>query len=471
MAYVLLKNCRLIDETGEISSGEDLLIQDGVIAGRGKSLAPLEGETGEILDCGRLFVSPGLTILHAHSPMHILRGIAEDVNVDDWFNKEIWPYESKILEEDIYWGAKLCCAEMLDHGVTAFADHYFHGEQIAKAAKESGIRADIAGTVFAFDGNPEPEMRPVEALMEQYRDDPLVKIRFGPHSPYICSPEVLRTLVEAAREKGGGIHLHVSETERQVAESREKHGKTPFQVVAEAGGFTVPCIVAHGLWIEDGDLPLLGEDTYIALCPKTYMKLGAGRGPIWESWRKVNLCIGTDGAASSNSVDPLEQARLFALLGKLTDQAEDYPLQEVWQVMMRGHRALNFGSGSLTPGAAADLCFWDLDTPQTAPLRPSGGDPLQCGQPEHPPRDGGRGVLQAGRDPGLRYRPHPGKRRPVRQGDYHSGQRRQQAALLSCLLFLLAKEEKEAKRRTAKVFARRMGSKSQCFTPVGCFSS
>ncbi len=368
MAYVLLKNCRLIDETGEFSSGEDLLIQDGVIAGRGKSLAPPEGETGEILDCGRLFVSPGLTILHAHSPMHILRGIAEDVNVDDWFNKEIWPYESKILEEDIYWGAKLCCAEMLDHGVTAFADHYFHGEQIAKAAKESGIRADIAGTVFAFDGNPEPEMRPVEALMEQYRDDPLVKIRFGPHSPYICSPKVLRTLVEAAREKGSGIHLHVSETERQVAESREKHGKTPFQVVAEAGGFTVPCIVAHGLWIEDGDLPLLGEDTYIALCPKTYMKLGAGRGPVWESWRKVNLCIGTDGAASSNSVDPLEQARLFALLGKLTDQAEDYPLQEVWQVMMRGHRALNFGSGSLTPGAAADLCFWDLDTPQTAPL-------------------------------------------------------------------------------------------------------
>ena len=483
MAYVLLKNCRLIDETGEISSGEDLLIQDGVIAGRGKSLAPLEGETGEILDCGRLFVSPGLTILHAHSPMHILRGIAEDVNVDDWFNKEIWPYESKILEEDIYWGAKLCCAEMLDHGVTAFADHYFHGEQIAKAAKESGIRADIAGTVFAFDGNPEPEMRPVEALMEQYRDDPLVKIRFGPHSPYICSPEVLRTLVEAAREKGGGIHLHVSETERQVAESREKHGKTPFQVVAEAGGFTVPCIVAHGLWIEDGDLPLLGEDTYIALCPKTYMKLGAGRGPIWESWRKVNLCIGTDGAASSNSVDPLEQARLFALLGKLTDQAED--LVKSYNAMKNSSDPPGGLAGDDAGTSGAELRLrqphpWGSRgplllgpgyPPDRPTLRPSGGDPLQCGQPEHPPRDGGRGVLQAGRDPGLRYRPHPGKRRPVRQGDYHSGQRCQQAALLSCLLFLLAKEEKEAKRRTAKVFERRMGSKSQCFTPVGCFSS
>ena len=202
MSAVLLKNCNLIDETGVITAGEDLLIREGVIAARGTGLSLAEGEAGEALDCSGLFVSPGFTILHAHSPMHILRGVAEDVNVNDWFNREIWPYESKIQEEDIYWGAKLCCAEMLDHGVTAFADHYFHGEQIARAAKESGIRADIAGTVFAFDGNPEPEMKAVEALMDQYRGDPMVKLRFGPHSPYICSPEVLRTLVEAARDLG-----------------------------------------------------------------------------------------------------------------------------------------------------------------------------------------------------------------------------------------------------------------------------
>lgn len=368
MSATLLKNCNLIDETGAITSGEDLLIRDGMIAARGTGLSLPEGESGEVLDCAGLFVSPGFTILHAHSPMHILRGVAEDVNVNDWFNREIWPYESKIQEEDIYWGARLCCAEMLDHGVTAFADHYFHGEQIARAAKESGIRADIAGTVFAFDGNPEPEMKPVEALMEEFREDPMVNIRFGPHSPYICSPEVLKTLIEAAREKGGGVHLHVSETAAQVEESLKKYGKTPFGVAAEAGCFTVPCIVAHGVWMEEEDLALVGEDTYFAVCPKTYMKLGSGQGHLWDHWRKVNLCIGTDGAASSNSVDPLEQARLFALLGKLEDRAEDYPLREVWQVMMRGHRALGFNSGRLEAGAAADLLFWDLNTVQTAPL-------------------------------------------------------------------------------------------------------
>lgn len=363
---LLLKACNLIDETGRITSGEDLLIREGRIAARGAGLAPPPDTPA--LDCSALFVSPSFAVLHAHSPMHILRGLAEDVNIDDWFNREIWPYESKILPEDIYWGARLCCAELADHGVTAFADHYFHGEEIARAAGETGIRADIAGTVFAFDGNPEPELAPILALMERYRGDPMVHIRIGPHSPYICSPAVLRTLVEAAREAGGGIHLHISETRAQVEESRRKYGKTPFAVAAGAGCFTVPCIAAHGLWIEEADLGYLGEDTYLPVSPKTYLKLGMGRGHIWEMREKVNLCIGTDGAASSNTVDPLEQARLFALLGKWEDRAEDYTLAETWRLLMRGHRALPFGTGSLAPGAAADLCFWDLDTVQTAPL-------------------------------------------------------------------------------------------------------
>lgn len=367
MGAILLKNCNIIDEMGAISAGKDILIENGAIAAVGRGLSP-EGPIEETVDCSALFVTPGFAVLHAHSPMHILRGLAEDVTASDWFNKEIWPYESKIQPEDIYWGSRLCCAEMLDHGVTVFADHYFHGEQIARAAKETGIRADIAGTVFAPDGDVEPEAAPVRELMDQYRDDPMVHVRFGPHSPYICSPQVLEKLVAMAREAGGGIHLHVSETEEQVAESYRKHGASPFAVAAKAGCFTVPCIVAHGLWMEEKDLELLAPDTYIAVCPKTYMKLGSGMGRIWEYWKRVNLCVGTDGAASSNSVDALEQARLFALLGKLYDKAEDYRLGDVWRVLMRGHEALGFGSGRIAPGAAADLNIWDLNTPDTAPL-------------------------------------------------------------------------------------------------------
>lgn len=365
MPSTLLKNCNLIDETGAVAAGEDLLIREGVIAQRGKGLS---SDGAEVLDCSRMFVSPGFTVLHAHSPMHILRGLAEDVNIDDWFNREIWPYESKIQEEDIYWGARLCCAELLDNGVTAFADHYFHGEQIARAAKETGIRADIAGTVFAFDGNIGPELSPVLALMEQYRDDPMISVRIGPHSPYICSPDVLRALVEEAKKAGCGIHLHISETRAQVEESRRKYGKTPFAVAAGAGCFSLPCIAAHGLWIEEEDLPLLGPDTFLPVSPKTYLKLGMGKGNLWELWGRLNLCVGTDGAASSNTVSPLEQARLFALLGKWEDRAEEFRLADIWRLLMRGHEALGFGSGRLEAGRAADLLFWDLDTPWTAPL-------------------------------------------------------------------------------------------------------
>ena len=364
---LLLQSCNLIDHTGLVTAGQDLLIREGRIAARGAGLTPPDPDTA-VLDCSTLFLSPSFAVLHAHSPMHILRGLAEDVSIDDWFNREIWPYESKILPEDIYWGARLCCAELADHGVTAFADHYFHGEEIARAAGETGIRADIAGTVFAFDGDIRPELDPVLALMDRYRDDPMVSIRIGPHSPYICSPAVLRSLVEAARSAGCGIHLHMAETRAQVEQSLQAHGKTPFAVAAEAGCFSVPCIAAHSLWIREEDLAYLSEDTYIPVSPKTYLKLGMGRGEIWERWQRVNLCIGTDGAASSNTVDPLEQARLFALLGKWEDRAEDYTLREVWQLLMRGHEALPFGTGRLEPGAAADLIFWDLDTVQTAPL-------------------------------------------------------------------------------------------------------
>lgn len=147
---LLLTHATLLDEEARLTRERDLLLENGTISAVGEALSDPEAET---VDCAGMVISPGLPVLHAHSPMHILRGLAEDVNIDDWFNEEIFPYESKITPEDIYWGSRLCCAEMAENGVTAFADHYFHGEEVARAAKDTGIRVDLAATAFGFGGD------------------------------------------------------------------------------------------------------------------------------------------------------------------------------------------------------------------------------------------------------------------------------------------------------------------------------
>ncbi|MEG2073965.1 MAG: amidohydrolase family protein [Angelakisella sp.] len=365
MDKLLLKGGTLIDEKGMLSAEKDILITQGKIAEIAHNIIC---DDAEQLDCTGKYITSGFAVLHAHSPMHILRGLAEDVHIDDWFNTEIFPYESRLVENDIYLGARLCVAEMLDCGVTAFADHYFGAEQVARAITESGIKGDIAVTAFGFGGDASGEIAETRRLLEKYSGNPRVHIRFGPHSPYLCTPHVMKQLVEAARECGVGIHLHISETQRQVEDSYRDYGKSPFGVAADSGCFTLPCIAAHGLWTQESDLKLMAQDTFVAVCPKTYLKLGMGQGELWKLWERVNLCIGTDGAASSNSVDPLEQLRLFGLLGKWEDRAREFTLAELWGILMNGHNALGFNSGKLQAGYAADLNIWDLDTPATAPV-------------------------------------------------------------------------------------------------------
>ena len=340
-----------------------MLVNNGMIAEINDNI---ETEDAEIIDCKDKYISPGLTNLHTHSPMHILRGLAEDVNIQDWFNSQIWPYESKLNEEDIYWGTMLACAEMIDNGVTAFADHYFSPNTILKAVSQSGMRIDLAVTAFGLDVN--KDISDTLLLISQYQDNPMIKIRFGPHSPYLVSPDSLKMIVQAAKSASVGIHIHASETQLQEEQSVEKYGKRHFELIYESGGFDIPCIIAHGLWADGHDFSFINKDTFVAACPKTYLKLGAGNGLLWQDWKNKNLCIGTDGAASSNSVRPLEQARYFALCGKWEQHAEDYAIKDMWKVLMNGHNALSFNSGKIVKGAAADIVVWDLNTPSTAPV-------------------------------------------------------------------------------------------------------
>ena len=368
---------RIIDAGGNISAPSDLLISDGVI----RAMTPAQGLPGKrpkneepnpgdrVIDCSGKFISPGLVNLHTHSPMNIFRGIAEDVSPDDWFNREIWPYESRMEGDDVETGARLAIAEMLDYGVTAFADHYFMAERICRAVLETGIRADIAPTLFGMAGGFEAQLAESEATIEQWSGrDGRLSLRLGPHSHYTCNPDQLGLCARSSEKLGVGLHLHVEDGKEQITASLEQYGRTPMQVVADAGLTDRPLIIGHAYWILPEERELLKENNWIAVCMMSYMKLGLPPGPILENPGNLPLCIGSDGAASSNCLNPLEQARLLALAGKSRQgNAEAFGLKDLWKMLMRGHEALNFGTGRIEAGAPADLVVWNLDLPHTAP--------------------------------------------------------------------------------------------------------
>ncbi len=361
----ILKNVNIIHHTGEIENKKDILIKNGVIK---EISSNIENANAENIDFSNRYIAPSFVNMHAHSPMNIFKGIAEDVHINDWFNKELWPYESKMQDNDIYNGSLLACCEMLNNGITAFADHYFKGELIAKAALETGIKADIAYTIFGFSGNANEEIKLATEFFHQFKDNKNISPRLGPHSPYLCSKEVLKDIINNAKELNCGIHIHVSETKEQVKESIEKYNQTPFEVIAEVDGFSIPCIVGHGLHMKESDIKYLNENTCVSLSPKTYTKLGMEKGGVFDLKDNLNIVSGTDGAASSNSLDVLEQMRLFALLGKWEDKAEDFKLKEIWSYLMNGHNYLDFNSGKIEVGYSADLNIFDLNDVSCMPL-------------------------------------------------------------------------------------------------------
>ena len=366
---ILLKDASLITEEAECIRHKDILIQDGKI--QKISDAGTEAlHAEEVIDCSRYYVSPGLPNLHEHTAMNIFKGIAEDVTSDAWFNEMIWPYESKMTDADVYAGTLLGIAEMIGNGVTVFADHYFGEEQVLKAVKETGVRADLAPTVFGSVPEFPERLAMVSEFISAHREDSdRIAFHMGPHADYTCPEPTLGKIVDEAKKLELPIHLHVAEEEGQIIRAKKETGFTPFGILHRAGGFDQKVLVAHGLWIEEEDLQYLKEDTWFAFCPKTYMKLASGKGGFFQHCKQLNYSFGTDGAASSNTLNPMEQARLLGLLGKFEGMdATAFDAKTLWRHMMAGHRAFPFGTGYMKEGAPADLVIWDLFDMDTFPF-------------------------------------------------------------------------------------------------------
>ena len=266
---VLLKDASLLDENGQCTLHQDVYIKNGrieKIAETGKEKFP---EAEKVISCPGFYVTPGIPNLHTHTAMNIFKGIAEDVTADAWFNEMIWPYESKMTDEDVYTGTLLGIAEMLNNGVTVFADHYFGEEHVLRAVKETGIRGDLAPTLFgATEEFPERLSEVSEFIRNHREDSDKISFHMGPHAVYTCPDPTLGQIVDEAKKLNVPLHMHISEEGPQVEKTREKTGLTPFGVMARAGGFELPVLVGHGLWIEEEDLKLINDDTCLRSVPK-----------------------------------------------------------------------------------------------------------------------------------------------------------------------------------------------------------
>jgi len=334
------------------------------------------GEWSDIIGGPEVAALPGLVNAHTHVAMTLMRGYADDMELMPWLEKKIWPTEFRLKSEDIYWGSLLGMVEMLRAGVTTFNDMYWWFDATARAAQETGIRANLSAVLLGFMDRAEKDLAAAGEFARQWRDaaEGRITVMLGPHAPYTCPDSIMRCVIETARDLGLGVHIHLSETAAEVKESVQKLGASPILHMEDIGLFEIhPVLAAHCVHVSDDDIAILARRRVgVSHNPGSNMKLASGIAPVPKMMKAgVILGLGTDGAASNNNLDVLEEARLAALLHKLAcDDPTCVTAYQALELATRGGaRALGLDDriGMLAPGMKADIILVGLDRPHLTP--------------------------------------------------------------------------------------------------------
>ena len=360
----LIRDCDVLtfnDDVPEIVLNQDIGIEKSFIKEIANTGSIHVNQETEIVEVKGLLAIPGLINTHAHVPMVLMRNLAEDVTIESWFNDYIWPMESNLTEEDVYWGAQLGIAEMIENGITSVADHYFFMNEVAKAVQETGIRANLAWAVFGHEG--EKKLDETIEFINRWQGgaDGRITTWLGPHSPYTCSPEFLKMTAQKAVKNNLGIHIHVSETQAQVDLALKEFGKTPVQVCKDSGVMEVPTIFAHCRAPQGADFDVMSAaGTGVPQAPKTYLKHGGTIAPVDKYFEKgIPIGLATDGAVSNNTMDIIEQMGLLGMLAKLlTDDPTFLPVEQLLDIAFRSSAKvihLEDQIGELKAGMKADI--------------------------------------------------------------------------------------------------------------------
>ena len=368
---LLIRDVRRDDRIVDVVVGDDGLIAAiGEKAGRGHEY------DHEIDGRGRVLL-PGLVNTHTHAAMTLLRGYADDMLLQPWLAERIWPLEAHLTADDVYWGTRLACLEMIASGTVGFNDMYFFMESAARAVDEAGLRAQLAyGFIDLFDSaKREHECRATEELADTVARmaNPRLSAAVGPHAVYTVSAEGLRWCAEFAAEQKIGVHVHLAETETEVADAVRTTGRRPAALLDEAGLLCQRTVAAHGCWLDDAECRLMAErGATVSHNPASNMKLATGRAMPYPALKQAGtrVALGTDGAASNNSLDLFGEMKTAALLQKFAwGDPTVLPAPEALSLAANNaHAALGWAGGRLEVGAPADLVLVDTRAPCNTPL-------------------------------------------------------------------------------------------------------
>ena len=357
---MLIKDVSII-KAGRLEPGRDILIEGGKIAAVGSDLKD-ESDDEPIDGRGKLAI-PGLINGHTHLAMTLLRGYADDMELMPWLQEKIWPLEAKITEEDVFWGVKLGCLELIRFGITCYNDMYYFPDTTAQATKEMGLRAFLSGVVFDM----KPELLgQVEPFIRHWKGDELIVPTVGPHAAYTCSEETLLKVKEIADRHDAMIHIHLSETREEVDGFLLSKGKSPVEYLDGLGLVNERLAAVHCVWLSPEDCYLLSErGANVISCTESNLKLTSGIAPLNTMMDAgINVCLGTDGASSNNNLSLFEEMKTTAIAQKNAYHTPaDFSAEQIWHMATENAaRAFRLSLG-LRAGALADLALIDLKKP------------------------------------------------------------------------------------------------------------
>jgi 5-methylthioadenosine/S-adenosylhomocysteine deaminase len=349
-----------------------LRVEGDRIVALGADVEPQAGD--DVLDAAGMALVPGLVNGHTHAAMTLMRGYGGDLPLMTWLQDRIFPIEAKLTADDVYWGTRLACVEMIRSGTVRFWDMYWQPEAVARAVQDAGVRASVAlPLVDGLDAGKSDALRAdAERSLDALADaGPRVTPTLGPHSIYLVSEKSLHWIADLSSERDLRVHIHLSETEGEVRDCVAARGVRPAPYLDRIGVLTPRTILAHGVWLDDDELALIGErGGTIVTNPVSNLKLAVGGVFPYAKARAhgIPVGLGTDGASSNNSLDLFQDMKHLALVQKHVERdPAAMPATEAWAVAT-GQRAPVLGQpGRLAAGEPADFLLVRSDAPELTP--------------------------------------------------------------------------------------------------------